>query len=150
MAQLHDNPRPVNPYSPFMFRVKWDGRYVAGFSRVRGLMQPTNKVELCQGGTRYGVITLERGVTLDTEFEKWANQARYNRTGPGKNIIIEVFNQTGYHIHSCNVYHCWVSEFQEMPGLDANGKAVAIGHIRLENEGWERDDGVTDPAESPD
>ena len=42
------------------------------------------------------------------------------------------------------VYRCWVSEYQAMPELDGSGNAVAIQSVKLENEGWERVDGVTD------
>ena len=45
------------------------------------------------------------------------------------------------------VYRCWVSEFQALPDLDANANAVAIQHIKLENEGWERDYAVVEPTE---
>jgi hypothetical protein len=34
-----------------------------------------------------------------------------------------------------------------LPDLDANANAIAIEHIKLENEGWERDTGVTEPIE---
>jgi phage tail-like protein len=48
---------------------------------------------------------------------------------------------------SYNIYRCWVSEYQAMPDFDANANAVAIQHIKLENEGWERDVSVTEPTE---
>jgi hypothetical protein len=37
------------------------------------------------------------------------------------------------------LYRCWVSAYLAMPDLDANANAVAIRHIKLENEGQERD-----------
>jgi phage tail-like protein len=45
------------------------------------------------------------------------------------------------------IYRCWVSEFQAMPDLDANANAISIEHIKLENEGWERDVEVAEPTE---
>ena len=30
-----------DPYKNFKFRVKWDGKYVAGISKVSALMEPT-------------------------------------------------------------------------------------------------------------
>ena len=45
------------------------------------------------------------------------------------------------------VYRCWVSEYQALPDLDANANAVAIQTLKLENEGWERDEDVTEPTE---
>ena len=45
------------------------------------------------------------------------------------------------------VYRCWVSEYQALPDLDAGGNAVAVSHIKLEHEGWERDTSYTEPTE---
>jgi phage tail-like protein len=64
-----------------------------------------------------------------------------------KDIILEVYNEAGQLALSYNIFRCWVSEFQALADLDANANAVAIQHIRLENEGWERDTAVNEPAE---
>jgi hypothetical protein len=34
-----------------------------------------------------------------------------------------------------------------LPELDANANAIAIQHLKLENEGWERDVAVVEVAE---
>jgi hypothetical protein len=44
------------------------------------------------------------------------------------------------------VFRCWVSEYQALPDLDANANA-SHQHIKLENEGWERDVEVSEPTE---
>ena len=64
-----------------------------------------------------------------------------------KNLTIEVYNEAGQLAIAYNVFRCWVSEFQSLPDLDANANAIAIQHIKLENEGWERDLAVVEPAE---
>ena len=46
-----------------------------------------------------------------------------------------------------NVFRCWVSEYQAIPELDASANAVAIQTLTLQNEGWERDYAVVEPAE---
>jgi phage tail-like protein len=167
MAQFSVNPTRFDPYKNFKFRVKWDGRYVAGVSKVGALKRTTQLVEHREGGdpssnrkspgrTNYDAITLERGVTHDTEFEKWANKVWNFGAGLGsevslkdfrKDIIIDVFNEAGQKVLSYKVYRCWVSEYQALPDLDANADAVAIQTIKLENEGWERDYAVTEPEE---
>lgn len=159
MAQLVARPNRYDPYKNFKFRVKWDGRYVAGISKVGGLKRSTEVVEHREGGdpstarkspgrVKFEAITLERGVTNDTEFEKWANKVWSFGGGAGaessvadfrKDITIDVFNEAGQKVLSYKVYRCWVSEYQALPDLDANANAVAIQHIKLENEGWERD-----------
>jgi phage tail-like protein len=167
MAQFSVNPQRVDPYKNFKFRVKWDGRYVAGVSKVSALKRTTELVEHREGGdpsttrkspgrTKYEPITLERGVTHDSEFEKWANQVWNYGSGLGaetslqdfrKDILIEMYNEAGQPVLAYKVYRCWPSEFQALPDLDANANAVAIQTIKLENEGWERDYDVTEPAE---
>ncbi|MCB0838689.1 MAG: phage tail protein [Bacteroidetes bacterium] len=167
MAQFTVNPDRFDPYKNFKFRVKWDGRYVAGVSKVGGLKKTTEVVKHREGGdpsssrkspgkTEYEAITLERGVTHDEEFETWANKVWSFGSGLGaevslkdfrKDITIELYNDAGQLVISYNVYRCWVSEYQALPELDANGNAVAIQSIKLENEGWERDEAVTEPEE---
>ena len=46
------------------------------------------------------------------------------------------------------VYRCWVSEYQALPELDANAHVIAIEHMVVQNEGWERDTAVTEPTET--
>ena len=40
VAQFAVNPTRFDPYKNFKFRIKWDGRYVAGVSRVSPLIRP--------------------------------------------------------------------------------------------------------------
>jgi len=167
MAQFNVNTHRFDPYKNFKFRVKWDGRYVAGISKVGALKRSTEVVEHREGGdpslsrkspgrNKYEPISLERGVTHDPEFELWANKVWNYGSGLGaesslkdfrKDIIIEVYNEAGQKVLAYKIFRCWVSEFQAIPDLDANANAVAIQTLKLENEGWERDVDVTEPAE---
>ncbi|MFO1063074.1 MAG: phage tail protein [Pirellulales bacterium] len=167
MVQFSANTDRFDPYKNFKFRVKWDGNYVAGISKVSGLKRKTEVVTHRNGGdpssshkspgrTEYEAITLERGVTHDTEFEKWANRIWNYGSGLGaevslkdfrKNLIIEVYHEAGQIVIAYKVFRCWVSEYQALPDLDANANAIAIQTIKLENEGWERDYEVTEPTE---
>jgi phage tail-like protein len=167
MAQFSVNANRFDPYKNFKFRIKWDGRYVAGVSKCGGLKRSTEMVEHREGGdpstsrkspgrTKYEAITLERGVTHDLEFERWANKVWNFGAGLGsevslkdfrKDISIEVYNEAGQKVIAYNVFRCWVSEYQALPDLDANANAIAIQHIKLENEGWERDLSVVEPSE---
>jgi phage tail-like protein len=147
--------------------VKWDGKYVAGILRVSALKRTTEVIEHREGGgpstsrkspgiTKYEAITLERGVTHDTEFEEWANKVWKFGAGLGsevslkdfrKDIIIEFYNEAGQLVIAYKVYRCWVSEFEALPDLDANANAVAFQRITLENEGWESDPSVLETVE---
>jgi phage tail-like protein len=167
MAQFSVNTHRFDPYKNFKFRVVMDGRFVAGVSKVGALKRTTKLVEHREGGdpsttrkspgrTEYEAITLERGVTHDVEFERWANKVWNFGAGLGaevsladfrKDLIIEVYNEAGQKVLAYNVFRCWVSEYQALSDLDANGEAVLIESLKLENEGWERDYAVTEPAE---
>jgi phage tail-like protein len=167
MAQFTVNAQRFDPYKNFKFRVKWDNKYIAGVSKVSALKRTTEVVKHRDGGdpsssrkspgrTEYDPITLERGVTHDKEFEQWANKVWNFGAGLGsevslkdfrKEITIEVYNEAGQLAIAYNVFRCWVSEFQSLPDLDGNANAVAIQHIKLENEGWIRDTAVQEPSE---
>jgi phage tail-like protein len=167
MPQFVVNPQRVDPYKNFKFRVIWDGKYVAGVSKVSLMKRTTQVVTHRSGGdpsssnkspgrTEYDAITLDRGVTHDDAFEQWARKVWNFKGGLGsevsladfrKDITIEVYNEAGQKVIAYNVYRCWVSEYQALPDLDANANAVAIQHIKLENEGWERDISVKEPKE---
>lgn len=167
MAQFSVNAQRFDPYKNFKFRVKWDGKYVAGVSKCSSLKRTTEVVKHREGGdpsssrkspgrTEYEAITLERGITHDKEFEQWANKVWNFGAGLGaevslkdfrKDFIIELYNEAGQLAIAYKVFRCWVSEFQALADLDANANAVNIQHLKLENEGWERDVDVTEPSE---
>ncbi len=168
MAQFSVNTQRFDPYKNFKFRVKWDGRYVAGISKVSAMKRTTEVVEHREGGdpstsrkspgrTKFEAITLERGVTHDKEFEIWANKVWNYGAGLGsevslkdfrKDIIIEMYNEAGQLAIAYRIFRCWVSEYQALPDLDANANAIALQHLKLENEGWERDYDVSEPTEA--
>ena len=167
MAEFSVNTQRFDPYKNFKFRVRWDGRFVAGISKVGALKRTTEVVEHRVGGdpstgrkspgrSKFEPIMLERGVTHDPEFENWANKVWSFGAGLGaessladfrKDIIIEMYNEAGQLAVAYQVFRCWVSEFQTLPELDSNANAVAIQSIKLENEGWVRDVEVQEPAE---
>jgi phage tail-like protein len=167
MAQFTVNAQRFDPYKNFKFRVRWDGRVVAGINKVGPVKRSTEVIEHREGGdpstsrkspgrTKFEPITLERGVTHDTEFVKWANRVWNFGSGLGaevslrnfrKDIIIDLYNEAGQLAISYKVFRCWVSEFQALPDLDANANAIAIQTIKLENEGWEQDFEIPEPSE---
>ncbi|NVO58274.1 phage tail protein [Rhodobacteraceae bacterium B1Z28] len=167
MAEFSVNPQRFDPYKNFKFRVRWDGRFVAGISKVGALKRTTEVVEHRVGGdsstsrkspgrTKFEAIMLERGVTHDEDFERWANLVWNVQAGLGaevsladfrKDLTIEMYNEAGQLAIAYQVFRCWVSEYQAMPELDSNANVVAIQSIKLENEGWIRDVDVVEPSE---
>ncbi len=167
MAEFTVNTHRFDPYKNFKFRVKWDGRYVAGVNKMSPLKRMTEVIDHRSGGqnntvyrspgqTKYEAVTLEQGVTHDVMFEQWANKVWNHGATAGaevslkdfrKNIILELLNEAGQTVMTYRLYRCWVSEYQAMPELDASGNAVAIRTLKLETEGWDRDLAVVEPEE---
>ncbi|NBA93499.1 phage tail protein [Pseudomonas sp. R5(2019)] len=169
MAQFVVNSQRFDPYKNFKFLVKFgtSTQAIAGVSKVSALKRTTEVVKHREGGdpsssrkspgrTEFEAITLERGVTHSKDFVQWANKVWNFGAGLGKevslkdfrkNVTIEVLNEAGQLALRYHVYRCWVSEFQAMSDLDANGNAVLIEHLKLENEGWELDYELPEPTE---
>jgi phage tail-like protein len=171
MPQVSATARRIDPYKNFRFKVKFSGGtdYIAGVSKVSGLKRTTEVVKHRHGGepgtshklpgrTEYEAITLERGCTQDTDFEQWANKVWSLRNSASgletslkdfrKDLVLDVHDESGQKVLSYQIFNCWVSEYQSLPDLDANANAVAIQHIKLENEGWQRDTGLPAPVDS--
>jgi phage tail-like protein len=160
------NSHRIMPYMNFRFLVLFGGEVVAGASKVSGLKQTVEVVEHRHGGdastkrkqpglSTFEPITIERGISFDTEFEEWATMV-YSTEGPGavsllnfrRDITIELYNLQGVKVRAWNAFRCWVSEFTAVPELDANGNAIAFETIVLQNEGFARDLAVVEQMET--
>ncbi len=159
MAIFAVNTSRFDPYKSFRFLVYFGQSTtpVAAVSKVTALKRTTDVIEYKEGGnsiilkgpgrTKYEPITLERGVTYDTDFISWADQIQQLDQGQPKTslanlrreITIALLNEQGQIVHGYIVHRCWVSEYQALPDLDAGANAIALEHIKLENEGWEVD-----------
>jgi phage tail-like protein len=166
VAKFTVNTDRFDPYLNFKFKVKWDGQYVAGLNKCSALKKTTEVTAWYEAGdqagphqipgkTKHDAITLQAGITFDRTFEAWANavnnyqgEAAMSLKNFRKDITIDVFNLQGKPILSYHVYRCWVSEYQALPELAADGNAVMITTIKLENEGWERDTSVVETPET--
>jgi len=161
------NTSRFDPYKSFRFLVYFDTSTtpVAGLSKVSMLRRSSDVIDYREGGnaiiqkglgrTKYEPITLERGITHDSDFEDWANAAQNldksvpttSLKGLRKDIRIELLNEAGQPVHRYIVHRAWVSEYQALPDLDAGGNAVALEHIKIENEGWEHDLSLKEPTQ---
>lgn len=167
--QFAVNVHRFDPYRNFKFRIKFSDSQepIAGMSKVSPLKRTTEVVRHREGNdpsssrkspgnTEYEAITFERGVTHDPEFEKWANRVWNYGAGATaesslkdfrRDLRLELMNEAGQVALAYKIYRCWVSEYQALPELDASANAVAIQMIKVENEGWERDETVPEPEE---
>jgi phage tail-like protein len=167
MAEFTVNPNRFDPYKNFKFRVKWDGKYVAGVSKVSGLKRTTETILHREGGspsldrrspgiTSFEPITMERGRTQDLEFEKWANLVWRLGASLGtevgladfrKDITIDLLNEAGQLVTAYNIFRCWPSEYVALGELSSETNDIAIESMTLQHEGWSRDTSVTEPVE---
>jgi len=162
MAKFTVNAQRFDPYKNFKFRVLWEGSNtpVAGVSKVSSLKRSAEVVEHGKGGdpstrrnspgrAKYEAITLERGVTHDAEFDRWASSLGAERSlkDVQRNVLIEVYNEAGQLAIAYKIFRAWPSEWQPQADLDGNANAVLIQSLKLENEGWERDVAVVEPNE---
>ena len=140
MPQPTVNPQRFDPYRNFKFRISWDGRCVAGASKMSGFDRKA--------------ITLERGITHDPEFERWTHGLEAFDADPARelsmeeirrDLIVEVCDESGTPALAYRIRRCWVSEYQSVPDLDANANAVTLEKLTLQNGGWERDDSDAAP-----
>jgi phage tail-like protein len=162
------NTSRFDPYKSYRFLVYFGTSTspVAAVSKVTALTRSSDPIEYKEGGnaiilkglgrTKYEPITMERGLTYDPDFEKWANAAQVLTAGsPSTSLAnlrqemrIVLLNEEAQPVYQYKLHRCWVSEFQALPDLDAGTNAVAIEHIKVENEGWERDTSLTEPKET--
>lgn len=162
MPSVSASRQAADPYRNFKFLLKWDGKYVAGFSKCSPLNRTTEATKFRESGDpstehilpgqiAFDPITLERGLTQDLEFETWVNQVWNFRGGPGfesslanfrRNITLDFYNAVGQLTYSYNIANCWPSEYVALPELDASSNAVAIQTLVLQNEGWEREESI--------
>lgn len=167
MPQFSVNANRFDPYKQFKFRVKWDGKYVAGVSYVSPLIRRSAVVIHRDGGepssnrkspgsTTYEPIVLKRGVTHDVEFESWVNKVWNYGSGLGtesslkdfrKDVILEILNEAGQLVIAYKIFRCWPSEYIALGELDSTCSTVLFESITLQNEGWERDYDIKEPVE---
>ena len=88
-----------------------------------------------------------RTPALPSGLQMIGNVYRFTATYRPTGTPVSGLRQEGQLVLAYKIYRCWVSEYQALPELDANASAVAIQHLVLENEGWERDPDVVEPAE---
>jgi phage tail-like protein len=148
-----------NPYATYRFLVYFgpSPEPVAAVSKVSAIKRMADVIEYKEGGNaiilkglgrmKYDPITLERGVSQNKDFITWANYAQVLDHGHPttslanlrQELSIVLLNEEAQPVLRYLVHRCWVSEYQALPDLDAGANAVAIEHIKLENEGWEQD-----------
>ena len=161
VASRVDAAEPPDPYKAYSFRVKWDGQFIDGVTRVSPLTRITevadarlgsdpSAVSHSPGRTTFTAVTLERGLTKDTAFEAWADLVAQpgQQTAAAsyrKDIIVSIYNETGQLVTSYKLYNCWPSTYEAVSDLDANTAAGQFQRLTLQCDSWTRDTSVVWP-----
>lgn len=143
MAQSQRN----DPYKAFNFLVEIDNVARAAFSEVSGLDSETAVIEYRTGSehvmrklpglTKFGNITLRRGVTQDRELWDW-RQAIIEGNPDRRNGSIILLDDQRNPVVRWNFRNGWPCKW-EGPALNAKANEVAIEMLEIAHEGLERD-----------
>ncbi len=143
-----------DPYKNFRFKVYFDnetGSPVAGVNKVSGLSWNVDvfmhgvKRKVPQKLKEFPPVTLNRGITTDEKFQKWAESMwNWTQTNPLKGlrkdrIYIFLCDENGKKVVKYTLENCWVSSYKTLPELSADDNSIAIESITVEHEGWKRD-----------
>jgi phage tail-like protein len=138
-----------DPLRNFRFRLEIDGIQVAGFCEVTIGAITTDAIDYREGTdpahvrklsglTRFGNVSLKRGVTDSLELFKWhqqivAGQLKTSR----RNVAIVVASEDGEDQARFVVTNAWPTKYQPSD-LNGKGGEVFIEQLELANEGIER------------
>ncbi|MEP6910497.1 MAG: phage tail protein [Actinomycetota bacterium] len=135
-----------DPYKAFGFLVEIDGITRAAFSEASGLESETAVIEYRAGGenttrklpglTKFGNITLRRGVTQDAELWNWRKTV-VDGAVDRKNGSIILLDDKRNEVVRWNFFNGWICKW-EGPALNAKSNDVAIETIEIAHEGLER------------
>ena len=138
-----------DPLRNFRFRVEIAGIAAGEFSEVSIEPTTTAVIEYREGGdpshvrklpglTKFGNVTLKRGVTRSLDLVNWHLQVvRGQIADARKNLSIVVQDDAGQDIARFEVVEAWPAKYD--PGdLNAKGNDVFIESLELVNEGIER------------
>jgi phage tail-like protein len=138
-----------DPLRNYRFRVEIDGVQAGAFSEA--VIEPTttevieyregsepSHVRKLPGLTKFGNVTLKRGVSASLELFNWHLQVvRGQISSARKNVIIVVLDEAGQDVARFHVSDAWPTKYD--PGeLNAKGNEVFIESLELANEGIER------------
>jgi phage tail-like protein len=138
-----------DPLRNFRFRVEIDGLQTAAFSDAAIADVVTDAVDYREGTdpmhvrklsglTKYGNVTLKRGITDSLEIYNWykqivAGQVQSNR----KQVTIVVVDEAGADKARFVITDAWPTKYHPSD-LNAKGNEVYIELLELVNEGVER------------
>jgi len=141
----------IDPYRNFRFKVKIDGISIAAFADVTVSDSTTEAIEYREGTdlptgtkqlsglTKYGNITLKRGITdKSMELYKWRKQIEDTGAKKArKNISIILVDEAGEEKSQWDIVEAWPTKYDPAE-LSAKGNDVFVETFELVHEGIKR------------
>lgn len=137
-----------DPYRKFRFKIEYEGIVSAGFSEVSGFDASVDVVEYREGNevttprklpglSKYGNITLKRGVTDNMELFNWIFSYIEKGEIIRKSITIIAMDETGKDVATFQVINAWPMKYTA-PDFNATASEVAIESLEFAHEGMKR------------
>jgi phage tail-like protein len=132
------------------FGLEIDGVQIKQISEVSGLKMEQDVIELKQntadgkyvnkklpGRPKAGEVTLTRGLTEDTSFEKWVKDSHFGKMGDArKGGAIVVYDYEGTALKRYKLTNCWPKSL-EIGSLKAGDTSVLTEKLVIVHEGLE-------------
>jgi phage tail-like protein len=136
----------LDPFTSFNFLVQIDGVTRAAFHECSGFNSSIDLIEHREGGaptplklpgmTRFGNVTLRRGVTEARELYEWHRAAVRGEVERRSGSIV-VLDRRGEEKARWNFFNAWPQRW-EGPALNSEATEIAVETLELAVEGLER------------
>lgn len=99
MAEFSVNPKRFDPYKNFKFRIKWDGRYVAGISKISDCAARPKSFSIAKEAIRAAVANLRAAPNMNrSRSSAVLPTIRNSRTGPTKSGALVPARAQKFHL----------------------------------------------------
>ncbi len=139
----------IDPYRNFRFRVEIDGIQTAAFSEATIPDSTTDSVDYREGTdvpvqrklsglTKYGNITLKKGLTDSMELYEWRKQVEQSGAAKArKNMSLILIDEEGNDKARWDIVEAWPTKY-DPSDFSAKGNEVVIETFEVVHEGITR------------
>jgi len=139
----------IDPYRNFKFRVEIDGIQTAAFSEATIPDSTTDSVDYREGTdapvqrklsglTKYGNITLKKGLTDSMELYEWRKQVEQSGASKArKNMSLILIDEEGNDKARWDIVEAWPTKY-DPSDFSAKGNEVVIETLEVVHEGITR------------
>jgi phage tail-like protein len=140
--------RITDPFPNSNFLLEIDGIVKAGFAEATGINSEMNVIEYREGNdslvtrklpglSKFGNVTLKRGVTQDTDLFNWHKTVMDGDIRRDESMSIVLLDEKRQEVVRWNLRNAWPTKYNA-PDMKANANEIAIESIEIAHEGLER------------